>query len=239
MNALDHVFAAVLIVGLPAYTAWKFPKTRRRLESGAPGARISVYARSIAILWAAAIALLLHWLAAGRPFPTIGLVWPATQESSARTLVLCVLVVVFFAQQIRTVSRSEAARARFAAQLEAHTVSALMPRTIAEARMWAGVSLTAGICEEVLYRSFLLWYFEAFLDRGLAAIAAVVAFGLAHAYQGRRGMLATGVIGGLAMAAYLATDSLVAPIVFHATVDLVNGHIARVALANAALPPSP
>jgi membrane protease YdiL (CAAX protease family) len=44
-----------------------------------------------------------------------------------------------------------------------------------------------------------------------------------HAYQGVRGVFSTGMAGAVFMAAYLLTGSLLAPIVLHAIVDLVNG----------------
>jgi membrane protease YdiL (CAAX protease family) len=50
-----------------------------------------------------------------------------------------------------------------------------------------------------------------------------VAFGVAHAYQGMRGIFATGTVGAFAVAVYLLTGSLVAPILLHAILDLVNG----------------
>ena len=98
----------------------------------------------------------------------------------------------------------------------------LLPATVREARVFIGVSLTAGICEEVLYRGYLLWYLQSLgLGRG-AVVVAIVAFGLAHAFQGIRGIVLTGVMGAVFMGLYLLTGSLVAPIVLHATVDLAN-----------------
>ena len=75
----------------------------------------------------------------------------------------------------------------------------------------------------MLYRGFLLWHFQSLLPGIAAIVAAVVAFGAAHVYQGLRGVLATGAAGAIAMGAYLLTGSLLAPIVLHVTIDLVNG----------------
>ena len=61
---------------------------------------------------------------------------------------------------------------------------------------------------------------------GLAIAASVAIFGIGHAYQGVRGVLVTGAVGGIALAVYLWTGSLIAPIVMHAVVDLANGFIA-------------
>jgi membrane protease YdiL (CAAX protease family) len=51
-------------------------------------------------------------------------------------------------------------------------------------------------------------------------VIAALAFGLAHAYQGRAGVLTTGVLGGVMAALYLQTGSLLLPVLLHAAIDL-------------------
>jgi membrane protease YdiL (CAAX protease family) len=100
---------------------------------------------------------------------------------------------------------------------------ALLPRTARERRLFTLVGLTAGVCEEWLYRGFLLAVGSA-LTGGLPDWAlvggAAVAFGLAHAYQGLVGIVTTGVLGGVMAALYLGTGSLLLPVVLHAVIDL-------------------
>jgi uncharacterized protein len=100
---------------------------------------------------------------------------------------------------------------------------ALLPRTRTERHLFALVGITAGVCEEWLYRGFLLAVVAALLPglptAGLVVVAAV-AFGLAHAYQGLSGVLTTGVLGGVLAAVYLQTGSLLLPVVLHAVIDL-------------------
>jgi membrane protease YdiL (CAAX protease family) len=104
-----------------------------------------------------------------------------------------------------------------------HATLALLPRTRAERRLFTVVGLTAGLCEEWLYRGFLLAVVAALLGGAptpvLVAVAGV-AFGLAHAYQGVAGVLTTGVLGAVLAALYLGTGSLLLPVVLHALVDL-------------------
>ncbi len=239
MTSIDHVFAVLFVVGLPAYAAWEFPRMARQLEAGVPSARASEYAWTMAIQWLLTISLLAYWVYLGRPVASMGLAWPPTALTATGTLLLAVAVVAFFAQQARAVARSPEARAQLLTQLDAQPAArALIPRTRTEARLFVGVALTAGICEEVLYRGYLLWYIDGFLERGVAVSAAIVAFGVAHAYQGVRGMALTGIVGGVSMALYLLTGSLIASIVLHAATDLANGHMARVALATVPPPSS-
>ena len=56
---------------------------------------------------------------------------------------------------------------------------------------------------------------------GVALIlAAAVMFGLAHAYQGITGMVATGLAGAVFCVLYVRTGSLTAPILLHMLVDV-------------------
>ena len=130
----------------------------------------------------------------------------------------------FFASQLRTVAVSEDARASVRTQLEAQpAVRLIVPATRREAKVFSALALTAGACEELLYRGFLLHYLQFWLPGGIAVAAAIVAFGAAHAYQGLRGVALTGLAGAAAMAVYLVTGSLLAPAILHAVLDLANG----------------
>jgi membrane protease YdiL (CAAX protease family) len=99
---------------------------------------------------------------------------------------------------------------------------ALLPNTLSERAGFLFVSITAGICEEILYRGFLIQYFT-HLAMSLPVIVALVvaslSFGLGHTYQGWKGVLGT-TIGGLAFGfLFLLTGSLLPGIILHILVD--------------------
>ena len=102
-------------------------------------------------------------------------------------------------------------------------VALLLPRTRRERWAYAGVAVTAGVTEELLYRGWLVWFLALAAPVGGYAGAIVVssvAFGLGHAYQGVRGVLLAGAAGfGLALLAF-STGSLLLPVLLHALVDL-------------------
>jgi len=100
--------------------------------------------------------------------------------------------------------------------------SALLPVTAHERMVWAAVAVSAGICEEVVFRGWLLATLHGPLGlRGTALIAvAAAAFGLAHAYQRIAGVLLTSLAGALFCVLYVATGSLLVPILLHILVDL-------------------
>lgn len=104
----------------------------------------------------------------------------------------------------------------------------IMPRTRTETLGYAVLACTAGLSEEFLYRGFVFAAFvRMIVNFGPANIAAAILsstwFSLAHAYQGRRGMIATFVVGMIFVAARIWTQSLIPAVVAHTGIDLVIG----------------
>jgi uncharacterized protein len=99
--------------------------------------------------------------------------------------------------------------------------SALVPATARERLLWVAVAVSAGICEEIVFRGWLLSTLDGSLRLEGAALilAAAVLFGLAHSYQGITGMVLTGLAGLLFCGLYVATGSLLWPILLHIVVD--------------------
>ena len=102
-------------------------------------------------------------------------------------------------------------------------VALLLPATRVERWAYAGVAVTAGVTEELLYRGWLVWFLALAAPVGGypgALVVSSVAFGLGHAYQGVRGVLLAGAAGfGLALLAF-STGSILLPVVLHVLVDL-------------------
>ena len=69
-------------------------------------------------------------------------------------------------------------------------VLAMLPRTPLEWLLWACVSLTAGICEELIFRGYLQQQFTAWTRQPvLAILLASLAFGSVHLYEGAGAIL--------------------------------------------------
>jgi len=72
----------------------------------------------------------------------------------------------------------------------------LLPRTHAEVILWIVLSLTAGICEEILFRGYLQRQFSALTHSVTGGILLQgLAFGGGHGYQGWKLMVAISVYG--------------------------------------------
>jgi len=74
----------------------------------------------------------------------------------------------------------------------------LLPHTGVELGIWIVLSATAGFCEEIVFRGYLLQQFRAATRSTAAAIVLqAVVFGIAHAYQGGRRIVPIAVYGAL------------------------------------------
>jgi membrane protease YdiL (CAAX protease family) len=106
---------------------------------------------------------------------------------------------------------------------EPELVRVLIPRTRQE-KFWSVVLLvpTAALCEEFLYRGFLLAQLSQWLRSGAWAWAASsLAFGLAHVYQGWSGMVRASLLGALLAYPVLHFGSLYPSMLAHGLIDAV------------------
>jgi uncharacterized protein len=183
-----------------------------------PGALVAFYrgnvTRKIGLLLP--VALLLLVVPGLRP-AHLAVAWPQGPEAGERLRFFAYLVGFILLTGLwwwRTARRGEPVP-------RPPRLDVLVPATRAERRWAWAVAISAGICEELVFRGLLI---AAGIAAGLppivAALASSVLFGMAHLYQGRLGMLLT-TGTGLAMTYFvLPTGSLLFPIVLHILVDL-------------------
>ena len=142
------------------------------------------------------------------------------EDLSSFTGFLCgVLVSVFFFLAIFLIF--PLGRKRIISMFEA--IEMLLPNGWKERLMFAGVALTAGFCEEVIYRGFMFYYLNQLgwnLSAVTIAIITSVLFGLAHFYQGWKNVILTGFIGFAMARLFMLCDSIWIPIILHIVIDL-------------------
>ena len=225
------VVAGYLVVGEPVAGHVLHRRFEGRLRSD-PDARRSFYLRLLILEWGLALLALVIWLAApGVDAGELGLRWPQRWPGPITGLVV-LLVLAFVVVSTRALrggalleSADPVRRPGDGRHAEppGHATLAVLPRTAGERRLFTVVGVTAGVCEEWLYRGFFLAVVAALaggMPTGVLVVVAAVAFGLAHAYQGRAGVLTTGLLGGVMAALYLQTGSLLLPVLLHAAIDL-------------------
>ena len=100
----------------------------------------------------------------------------------------------------------------------------ILPQSTVELLPYLALAITAGLCEEFLYRGFVMAVLvRVGLPSGAVLLISSVLFGLAHSYQGRGGVVMTLFVGLILGTSRMAYDSLVPAIFWHAAVDVVAG----------------
>jgi uncharacterized protein len=220
-NAVDLAFAAIVFVAgalLDYFVLW--PYLLRKVSGGEAGARIRVYRITMGWLWLAAIFVAGRWWALARPWTALWLLPPHGWRLLASTLAV-LAGAALWRSQTRALARLSAEK-RAALRQRSAPLLVLVPHTTAEYRWFVSLSVTAGICEELLYRGFLVWALQHWVGLGWAAAISVIVFGAAHAYQGKEVVRPT--VGGVLLQCIaLLTGSILPGILVHAMLDVMSG----------------
>lgn len=225
MTLIDHLFVFLLFVVQPIQGAISYRRYLRKIEAGEPADRIKLYREMLAIEWIAFVVLLGTWVYLDRDFASLGFVTPGGRDFWIGVVLLAAAsgLLVHSWRSARAMSADEKLKQRKSFGGLVH----LLPQTDREYRTFSGVSITAGIVEETIYRGFIFWYLAQFMPFWAVVIVSSVAFGLGHSYQGADGIFRVTLIGAAFGALYLYTGSIWLPIVGHALLDLLQGGMIR------------
>jgi uncharacterized protein len=103
-------------------------------------------------------------------------------------------------------------------------VTQMAPASLGELAIWIALSISAGICEELIFRGYLQQQFSVLTRRIWLGIAiSAVFFGLSHGYEGASGMLLIVLYGSFFGILAHLRRSLRAGIFAHAWHDSVSG----------------
>lgn len=216
-TTLDLIVIGLIAVGHPIWDYLLWPRMLRMIRSPRPNPRVPVYGAIIGQLWIMAIAIAGLWIRGDRPASALGLTWPSGWRLGV-TGGLVVALLVLHVQQTRALARWSPER-RERLRSSKSSMIAFIPHTRAEYAWFQAVSVSAGICEELIYRGFLVWAFRPWLTLWGAVLVSVVSFGFAHAYQGREGAVSAGVVGAAFSVLAILTGSIVPGMLIHALMD--------------------
>ncbi len=231
LTVFDHLLVAILLIVEPVLSVTDYRKLKSQLNAGKPTARLFLYRSWIAWSWGLTLAVAALWLVYKRSIGQLGF-GLETGTGFWIGLVLTVVACGLAIMQTIALRRDPEKSRAMAKQFE--PVKEMIPHTNQEAREFVALSITAGICEEILYRGYLMLYISSAIaieGMWLAALLSSLAFGLAHTYQGPKGVLRVSLLGLVFAGLYLLTGSIWLPIVLHAVIDLVSGSLGRAVIA--------
>ena len=161
LSVLDHVVFGLLFLALPVWDRFDLRKSAARIHGGDHGHRTTVYKKIFAWEWGLTIWLVAMWFLLGRTAAGLGLV-PITGLVPIVGYALAVAWCALMVLQMKSVTMTADGRATMRKKFG--WLSFLTPRSLPERRWFNAVSVTAGICEEVIYRGYLMAYFVALLQ---------------------------------------------------------------------------
>jgi len=210
------IFAVLLIV-----VPWRGRVRLRHLlakERVDSRERITLYATTIVFQWILAIVVASRAIARGLSPAELGLAEIGWGKVLFPSIVGAATLGGLHWLNLRRVREAGGPAAGILRSL----ASRILPRSPQEMLPYFALAVTAGVCEEFLYRGFgMAALSHAGLPSGLAVLFTSLLFGLAHSYQGRNGVIATSLLGVVFGGFRILLGSLVPLAVWHVTVDLV------------------
>lgn len=209
VSTLDAILLALILGALPAFSVAQVP-----LVGDEPIERLPAYWASIVLLWLLGTASYLVGARQGGA-ASVGLVW-----SGAVHFVVWLAILTASAFAIVLTFRWVAMRLGLS---ESPLLHQLLPRTRQERATFGLLSVAAGFGEELAFRGYAILTLTPALGVAASAALSTLAFALVHAYQGRLGVLRTGLMGGVFAWGLFASGSLWPAIAAHALFDVLAG----------------
>jgi len=214
------IHTILVLAGLGGWTFWAKIFTDQ-LSAAANPNRVRIYLVTIFLEWfffvlvvagvrrsGASVLLVLgvHWHSARQVLRDIGI--------AAGFWVVSLMLLWVFAWLLRIAALGR-------------NLQFMLPHGGAEITLWLALSVTAGICEETIFRGYLQRQFMALTKSAPAGILlSAAAFGAAHAYQGFRMVILIGLFGAMFGILAYWRRSVRPGMIVHAWQDSLNGVLA-------------
>lgn len=224
---MQHLLFLFLLAVVPIGDLYAIPKLKRNLSSEY---KIRYYKLVCAWLWVASA--LAVFTIGFRPLFTINpspgeISWllphPWVRYLVKALIALAAIAIVVLPVGLVAWKKLTKRPLKYSAAGALKSLSYFLPGTRTERRWWVFVSITAGVCEEILFRGFMLRYLHVFpwtLNLTLALLISSMIFGVHHIYQGAGGAARVAIVGILFGLLFLLTGNLLFPIIFHGAMDL-------------------
>ena len=214
-DIISLVFASVLGIFYPIYLFIIRKKIKENYKD--PTRKLEGYKSTILVQWIAVILVLSNFIYQGQHLSTIGLLLEINLSFLIGAgIILVATLVLFLTLKVTPETGAKLVKSYG----EAYN---FLPVNKKEYNWLIGVSFTAGICEEILYRGFLLMILIQFMHYIPAVLLMNIAFGMLHFWAGSKHALSAGLLGVFFSIIYFITGNLILSITLHVIVDIYAG----------------
>ncbi|MBD58160.1 MULTISPECIES: CPBP family intramembrane glutamic endopeptidase [Pseudoalteromonas] len=219
MPALEIILLVIFLI---------FPVIDLVLEKYKSNNKKFEYCKTSAVLWCLT-GLVIFFYYQGELSVTHPFILPNTLWKTVFAGTLILLFIIYMIYVMYTIVQSEKIRNDIATSLEhsGDSLNDLMPESRSELFMFTFiVSVTAGVCEELIFRWYLLSVIELHSNWVIAVIGSSMVFGLWHFYLGWKHVIKTALIGLVLCGLYLYFESIFFVILIHILMDVYSGLVA-------------
>lgn len=222
MVILEHILVLFLAIGMPL---WDWYEISRLKASSERRKKVRYYRKIASALWICAFIAVLStglFTAFSIKLAPGEIRWLQSASIALKIvegIAVGMLIAIFLPAVLAL--RSPALRAKAARATQ--RLAFLLPSSKEERHWWWLVCITAGVCEEIVYRGFLLHYLHIrpfHLNLTSALIVSCLIFGVGHLYQGGLGAVQTALVGFILGVMFIVTGNLLLPMFVHAVLDL-------------------
>ena len=212
----------VILVVLGVVVPWRGAARIRELLARPElnsGERLALYVSTATFQWL--LTALVYWRCQFRGYTNLelGIGVPDVFRVAIAAGILSIVLTINQLASVRFLSRLPHEKRGFVAEFARR----IMPHDANEILGFTALVATVAICEEFLYRGFVQAVFRDLAGPVVAIVISSVFFAVGHIYQGRRGLLATFVVGVLFALARQWTGSLAPSMIAHFATDFCAG----------------
>lgn len=222
----DHLFFLIVGILIPLRTVLGTQPQLSKLRFNTR-MKIQLYWGNNIWLWFLALAAAGVWWFNGRSWELIGLTDSWIMPLGISSIVLLIFIVLYVLETVGELSGQEQRE-----MTTEHMRSELgfLPTTAYEYFHFIFLALTAGICEEFIFRGYFIRYFQCLIADDytytLAILLPALIFGFVHFYQGWQAVIKIGAMAIMFGYIFVQTESLWLLMVVHALIDLIGGLVA-------------
>jgi len=213
------LFLLVITVGYPVWDYFYLKK----IKSNQLINKWRMYGGIVATQWILVAIFLVYWFLTKHTFSDLfSIEKPLLSLDKEFLLSVGVGAGIGILMLVLVISFSKNIKKRITEGLSDESIQFLLPANLKERLFFLLIAVTAGFCEEVIFRAAMFHYFNHLpfhLSTVAIGIISSLLFGIVHLYQGWKGVLLTSYLGGVMFLLYVGTGSLWIPIALHFLID--------------------
>ena len=212
------LFLLFIVVGYPVWDYFYLKKIKDNQVN-----KWRMYGEIVATQWIMVIIFLIYWFLTKHTFNDLFFIKkPLFSFDKDFLMSVAVGAGISILMLVLMISFSKNVREKLSERLSDESIQFLLPANFKERLFFLLIAATAGFCEEVIFRGVMFHYFNHLpFHLSIVAIGIVssLLFGIVHLYQGWKGVLLTGYLGGIMFFLFVGTGSLWVSVIFHFLID--------------------